>query len=201
MQGLITIIPRWDQIREGSGDATKILRWHEWVARAKERIQNATVSQIAEWFEAHIGEPYTGELTKRAIVVKAIEYYFGIQIPPTTTLAQIGTWLDARIPEKGRWGLGCPHMCGRFWEFKPIGDLTGFEPSDPAAIIGAQPKTLEQFTDLAGIHYLNEYPDGRIVWEDHLPEPYRGYLNWRVQADGSILFLCDRCGKVIKLVK
>jgi hypothetical protein len=30
----------------------------------------------------------------------------------------------------GKWGLGCPGLCGCFWEFIPTSDLIGFEPVD-----------------------------------------------------------------------
>lgn len=31
--------------------------------------------------------------------------------------------------EKTRWGIGCPHRCGRFWLFKPMGNT--WTPADP----------------------------------------------------------------------
>lgn len=72
---------------------------------------------------------------------------------------------------QGRWGLGCPAGCGRFWEFKPTSDLEGFEPVDPAAKEGV----------------------------DEKGNPTNGYLNWSPQPDGSVKFRCDRCGAEITL--
>jgi hypothetical protein len=74
--------------------------------------------------------------------------------------------------KEGRWGLGCPNNCGRFWTFKPTEDLTSFEPEDPAA--------KNPYTDRNG-------------------NMHNGYLEWTPQSDGSVIFKCDNCGAEIKL--
>jgi hypothetical protein len=73
---------------------------------------------------------------------------------------------------EGRWGLGCPNNCGRFWTFKPTEDLKGFEPEDPVA--------KNPYTDRDG-------------------NTHNGYLEWTPQPDGSVIFKCDNCGAEIKL--
>ena len=183
----------------GAGDTRNIWRWHELVARIKDFVETKTLTELKAVYKELRDDDYVGTQTKLAVAKAILKFYFSDA--DATTPAEMLSILTDRIRRLGRWGLGCPHGCGRHWEFKPTADLTSFEPTDLAAVTGPQPKTLEQFTDLAGIHYLNEYPDGRVVWEMSPPEPYYGYLNWHPQTDGKVLFACDKCGQEVKLVK
>lgn len=91
--------------------------------------------------------------------------------------ARIVMWSELKgvlpdVEKEGRWGLGCPYSCGRFWEFKPSKDFAAFVPEDGYAIAG---------TDIEG-------------------NATDGYLHWKEGDDASV-FICDRCGGMIQLKK
>jgi len=185
---------------EGTGDQMKVLRWHELADRIEERIKNATVAQLKTFYQSLADEPYAGAQTKAAIALAIVKQYFDV-----STVAEF----KAKMVGEGRWGLGCPHGCGRFWEFKPRDDLLGFEVVDPAARTGKQAEVLETFDVEVGAVYDekgNKIKDGvmekryRILrWNgeemvvSEVPVN-RGYLDF--QKTG---FTCDRCGKGVTL--
>jgi len=195
---------------EGTGLNTKALRWHELADRIQERYQNATLAQLKAFYENIIGEPYpsTATQTKFAVAKSIIQQYF--DITDGTALGLIARFREKLVHE-GRWGLGCPHGCMRYWEFKPNDDLTGFIPVDPAAYTGEQPKVIEEaMVDVTPIKYDDEgmpiIPEEKIYekyyliqyrfelkWVNEIPVN-RGYLNW---VNGK--FTCDRCGKEVNL--
>jgi len=169
-----TKVPKWIKITEGSGENIKVLRWHELIDRIIDYVKNRTLTECKQIYKHLTGEPYEGVNSKKAVAVKYIEWLFKIELDETKTTDEILQELKEKLSLKlGRWGLGCPHGCGRTWTFKPTDDLSGFEPEDPAAMRGV----------------------------DEAGNPTNGYLNWQLQPDGTIRFVCDRCGNIVELIK
>lgn len=112
------------------------------------------------------------------------------------SVASVEAAFNKAHPEThGRWGLGCPHNCGRFWEFKPNDKLDGWIPEDPVAIKGEAMPVLHKDKG-----YVSPVT-GEPVEDPTEPVPTNGYLDWRQEKDGSVTFTCDRCQSPVKLEK
>jgi hypothetical protein len=112
-------------------------------------------------------------IVSRSVIIKGLIRTYKGKVETTiddefTLEEELRSW----AVKEGRWGLGCPNNCGRFWTFKPTEDLKGFEPEDPAA--------KNPYTDRNG-------------------DTHNGYLEWTPQSDGSVIFKCDNCKAEIKL--
>jgi len=176
-----------------SGEEIEIIRWEPWF----EEVEPGTV-RVVSWkgwrdkillaadhtyeemksnLEKMGGKPK--KLSKKGVLAGVIELYkrkIGSDEYDALTTADFEREIKDFAIRQGRWGLGCPHRCGRCWTFKPRNDLTGWIPEDPLAWKG--PVTDE---------------GGSILHE-------RGYLNWQPQSDGSVKFKCDRCGRLVELI-
>ena len=131
--GEIFEFPRWIVWIEGTGEESRIMKWNEWVEEI-ELVTGETFEDLKKLYLKLAGEEYSGKHSKKDIVGAIIKLYFGEDWGGT--IGQLLQNLKNRVVEKGRWGLGCPHDCGRFWEFKPTVDLTRFEPVDLVAMVG-----------------------------------------------------------------
>lgn len=155
----------------GIGLEARALTLAEWV---EERLKDdaEALFTVSKAVNVNAKKPEKVTVSRKLILKALIETYKGkVESNPEDESAleeELGRW----AVKEGRWGLGCPNGCGRFWWLKPTEDLKGFEPEDPAA------KT--QFTDEEGNVHGN-------------------YLKWTPQPDGSIIFKCDKCGAEIKL--
>jgi len=177
---------------EGTGVTVKILRWHEALAKIRDYVQNRTLTELKDLYKDITDSSYDGVNSKLGVVKAILKFWFDAEAG--ATLSEADALLEAEAIKQGRWGLGCPHACGRFWEFKPMD--TGFDPIDAMAYTGKQAVILDQFTDESGnIHYLIEHWSGQLMWVTEVPVN-RGYLEW---DDGK--FLCDRCGGEVRLIQ
>lgn len=108
-----------------------------------------------------------------------------------------GEALDSHLASKSEWGVGCPSGCGRFWAFKSTPDGLSMVPSDPAAYTGDNqmwlPDSEEDYT-------LTEDDDEDYPEVEENPLVGSGYLQWQPQEDGSVKFICDKCGAEVHLV-
>ena len=106
------------------------VRWHELLDRIRNQYQNATLSQLKEFYQLLAGEPYPSELAQTKLsVAKAIVQIYYPEIDLSGTAAKIFDRLQSRIQTQARLGLGCQE-CGRFYEFHPNADLSGWESSE-----------------------------------------------------------------------
>jgi len=164
---------RWVKITEDTGENVRVVNWKELFRKIKDYLENRTLEECKQLYEYLTGEPYEGVNSKKGMILAYIKLRFNVDLSNLTTTEIIQKLGDELMPKLGHWGLGCPHGCGRHWEFKPTEDLTSFEPADPAAMKGV----------------------------DEEGNPTRGYLNWQPQPDGTIRFVCDRCGNIVELIK
>ncbi len=166
----------------GTGEDMWVLRWPEAIDDVENFVENKTLAEVSQFHKKITGEAYEGINTKKEIVIALLNFWFGFTekmilpfwsgLSDEMVIPEMFTWARERIEEEGRWGLGCPHSCGRFWEFKPSKDLTSFRPVDDTAMTGI----------------------------DEEGEATKGYLEWTPQQEaGVIKFKCDRCGKEITL--
>jgi len=168
--GELVEVTRWSPWFEETGSVT----WKEWRNRVLLAADH-TYDEMKLALEKMGGKPK--KFSKKGVLAGVIELYIR-KVGPDEYDASSSSDFEKEIEDfavrQGRWGLGCPHLCGRFWTFKPRDDLTGWVPEDIFAFKG--PVTDEE---------------GNILHE-------RGYLNWQPQPDGSVKFICDQCnGEVI----
>jgi len=172
--GKIISMPRWTLwTEEIEPENIEVLHWHD-IRNMLFPLKKHKKAEIKKVLKRAGGK--MKQDTKKGILAGFIELYFR----PVTdkefeekSLEGFGSELAELFIKAGRWGLGCPYNCGRFWEFKPSADLSFFEPSDPLAFSG---------TDEQG-------------------NPTNGYLKWQPQANGSVKFICDNCKGIILLSK
>lgn len=163
-------VKRWVTWMEGKGDSATIVKLDELIGRVP--VQAAPLVSWMDLYQQASGEPYVGTSSAKAVCAALLDLYGEpAKDYDGVTLTVLKARLVTVLKRLGRWGLGCPHACGRFWEFKPTENFSGLDPSDPVASQGV----------------------------DEEGSPTNGYLNWRPQPDGSTLFACDRCGGEVKL--
>lgn len=114
---------------EGSGDNWRILSWRDLRDRVEDYVQNHTLEDLKQLYRKLTDEEYAGEETKLGVVKALIKAYFNLE--PAGNLTQLREIFLNRVKAEGRWGLGCPYNCGRFWMLKPTADLKGWEPEAP----------------------------------------------------------------------
>jgi hypothetical protein len=155
----------------GSGLEARILTLADWLEQQLTDDAEALFT-IAKAVNVDAKKPEKVTVPRKIILKTLIGLYKGkVESNPEDEQAleeEFRSW----AVKQGRWGLGCPNNCGRFWTFKSTDDLKGFEPEDPAA--------KNPYTDR----------DGNM---------HNGYLEWIPQPDGSVIFKCDNCGAEIKL--
>ena len=155
---------------EGEGLETHVLRLHEWLDKLLKDDTEALFT-IGKAVNLNAVKPVKATVQRKYILASLLQLYKGKVESNAEDEVALENEFKLWAKSQGRWGLGCPNNCGRYWEFKPTEDLTGFEPVDPAA------KT--PFQTESGVK--------------------NGYLDWNPQMDGSIVFKCDRCGAEVKL--
>jgi len=195
----------------------KMLRWHELFEKIAKYVSDHSLAECKELYERLVGEKYDGVNSKKGVLLAYIKHRFGVDLSdlPTTDILER---MKKLAPKLGRWGLGCPYGCGRYWELKPTDDLERFEPVDPAAMTGPQAEILDEWDVVepdtiidpetgeevpnpnAGrkTHYYRiRHWNGDIMVVTKVPVN-RGYLDWTPLSDGSIRFVCDKCkGEII----
>lgn len=205
-EGKITVSYHHRPLIIGTGENARILRWHEFLERVKDFIQNQNLAACRLLHAELLGEDYVGVATKLGVARSILAFYAGLveTVNTAEVLARFSEWVIG----EGRWGLGCPHNCGRFIEFSTDG--VGFRPSDPPAYTGKQAVVLDTLvipahveTDMDGkptgpiipesITYLVEHWDGHIAWMPEVPVN-RGYLGYE-----SGKYTCDKCGRPVEL--
>jgi len=175
--GGIVKVPRWIWWVEGSGETAEVLK----LDSVRDRLLLASEHSKAEMkrvLRQAGGRPKKD--SKKGVLAGFIELYIREvkdEEYAEKTSSEFEREIDDWFVREGRWGLGCPHNCGRFWEFKPTKDLSFFQPVDKLAST--------PFVDDEGISH-------------------NGYLEWRWKYDetGNLVgasFICDRCGKEVEL--
>jgi hypothetical protein len=155
----------------GSGLEARVLTLADWLEQQLTDDAEALFT-IAKAVNVDAKKPEIVTVSRSLILKSLIRTYKGTVESTTDDESTLEEEFRSWAVREGRWGLGCPNNCGRFWTFKPTEDLKGFEPEDPAA------KT--PYTDREG-------------------NVYNGYLEWTPQSDGSVIFKCDNCRAEIKL--
>jgi len=182
---------RYIRSREAKdGVEVEIVRWGDWLDEFRKKLRYRPLSECVELIKELLDEAPKVE-TKTDLVEFLLSRLFG-QKPKAAKLTDHVTELERRFVELGRWGLGCPNNCGRFWWFKPHEEY-GWVPVDDKAWQG----------EIEWLPPGAEYDYDRGIWllngEEVKPEKRIGYLDWRIDEDGCPTFRCDRCGAIIKL--
>jgi len=171
--GELVEVTRWGPWFEETGSVT----WKEW----RDRVLLAgehTYDEMKGNLEKMGGKPK--KASKKGVLAGVIELYIrqvGWDEYESKTVADFEREIEEFAQKQGRWGLGCPHLCGRFWELKPTEDFSFFEPSDKMA--------LTPFVDEEGVSH-----NGYLEWE------------WKHDEAGNLTgarFICDRCKGVVEL--
>lgn len=182
---------RYIRSREKDGEIeTEVIRWGDWLDEFRKKLRYRPLSECVELVKELLDETPKVE-TKADLVKFLLSRLFG-QKPKAAKLIDHVAELEKRFVELGRWGLGCPNNCGRFWWFKPHKEY-GWVPVDDKAWQG----------EIEWLPTGAEYDYDRGIWllngEEVKPEKRIGYLDWRIDEDGCPVFKCDRCGAIIKL--
>jgi len=171
-------IPRRRPWLEQTNEETVVLRWSD--IRNKFLLAGGHKKEDLKRRLKHAGGKPKRD-TKKGILAGVIELYKQREVTDEEldgkSIEEFEVELDEWFRRAGRWGLGCPHLCGRFWEFKPTEDFTFFEPVDRMAFT--------PFVDDEGVSH-----NGYLEW------------NWIYDVAGNLVgarFICDRCQKEVTL--
>lgn len=196
----VTERPRWKKLIEGSGEEGKIVKINELLDKFPDTA--TPIGPYKDLYELIAGELYeeSGYPNSGKGVLAALLDLFGNPVEnydSLTTKEVRSLWFEHQKVEEPRWGLGCPHGCGRSWEFKPDGK-GGFIPVDESARTGLQAEILDEWdstnpeTGETTHYYKIRHWEGDVKVVTEVPIN-RGYLNWK---DGK--FICDNCGGEIE---
>jgi hypothetical protein len=118
---------------EGTGENLRILRWYEALDKVRDFVDNHTLAELKEVYQRITGEEYEGASSKKGVLKGVLAFWFDFD--QDMTLDEMKTWAQEHVIREGRWGLGCPAGCGRYWELKPH-SKHGFIFCDQAAYSG-----------------------------------------------------------------
>jgi hypothetical protein len=133
VQGNPTKIALRRMFTEGTGEDLRVLRWHEALGKVRDFVENHTLAELREVYQRITGEAYAGASSKKGVLKSLLAFWFGFD--QDLTVDEMKAWALDRVKAEGRWGLGCPAGCGRFWAFQPH-ETYGFIFCDPAAYSG-----------------------------------------------------------------
>ena len=172
------------------GIKSEVVRWGDWFDELKKKLRYRPLGECLELVEELLGEAPKVE-TKKDLLKFLLSRLFDAK-PKAAALIDHVAELEKGFVKLGRWGLGCPNNCGRFWWFKPHEEY-GWVPADDKAWQG----------EIEWLPPGAEYDYEKGVWlldgKEVEPEKRIGYLDWRIDEDGCPVFKCDRCGAVIRL--
>jgi len=166
-------------------------------------FRDLNYTQLKQLYFKLSGKEYSGTSSKKGVVKALFKHYF--KRDADGTLSEILKQFYENIHVYSRWGLGCPHGCGRFWWFK-VENGTFVPVDDRAYKLQILDEWDVKITDMETgeeqtVHYykfIDENGNEKVASELPLKT---GYLQWEPLEDGSVRFRCDRCGKEIVLVK
>jgi len=135
------------------GIESTIVRWGDFLDELKRKLRYRPLSECIQLAEELIGKKLF-VLTKERVIYHIRRALFGETVASALGVMDTVESLERDFIKLGRWGLGCPNRCGRFWWFVPYGD--GWKPADPAAYL--------PYTDPE----TGEVRNGYLNWQDDM---------------------------------